>query len=418
MTGQNGILNQADKAKEETAKETAREKVAVEVLGSYRNDGNLDYGLLEDNLNNIEGIQGVPSPITKLPLTVTVDGYNVTIADTGDVTVGDENDNPPQTDITLDEAKDESMLDNPNNTTITIGEDTVTIPGGFKVTEDSGNTVDEGIVIEDRDNNQFVWIPVKEINDMVQCSTAGGECTIVLEGETISCTTHSNTNLVGKLYATTTGNKFTADTPNTTYDPDSGLREPAIVSNYDNLQEYLDIINRIIGTNYKSESNTLLTDMQNDFYNMAKSVEKYKGFYVGRYEVSKSNSNTAQSKANSIALTADDDISASMNGNTWYGLYAYGKTYTNSADSVVSSMIWGSQYDAMMRWMEENGDNVTSTNDDIKSTNNTTTGYEGDKDIIRKVYDLYGGKYEWTLEADSHVYRVYRGRLLREEQFT
>ena len=40
-------------------------------------------------------------------------------------------------------------------------ENTIYIPGGFKLAEDSGVTVEEGIVIEDSANgNQFVWIPV------------------------------------------------------------------------------------------------------------------------------------------------------------------------------------------------------------------------------------------------------------------
>ena len=69
----------------------------------------------------------------------------------------------------------------------------------------------------------------------------------------------------------------------------------------------------------------------------------------------------AKSKRYSIALTADEE-----SANTWYGLYAYGKTYKNSANSVKSSMMWGSQYDAMMRWMEQEGENVTVPNDSIK----------------------------------------------------
>ena len=162
LTGQNGILNQANKAKNDTGREAAKEKVAVEVLGSYGNDGNLDYGLLEDNLNNIKGIQGVPSPITdaSFPLTVTVDGYEVTIEKSGNVTVGDKNNNPPQTETTLDEAKDESMLTKDTDTDVKVADGTVTIPAKFQVAEDSGNTIDEGIVIEDKDSNQFVWVPV------------------------------------------------------------------------------------------------------------------------------------------------------------------------------------------------------------------------------------------------------------------
>ncbi|MGN1297902.1 MAG: leucine-rich repeat protein [Clostridia bacterium] len=87
LTGDNGILNQANKAKTETTKASAKEQVEVEVLGSYGADGNLDNGLLKTNLNNIKGITGVPDLITDsdYPLTVNVDGYDIVIKKDGTV---------------------------------------------------------------------------------------------------------------------------------------------------------------------------------------------------------------------------------------------------------------------------------------------------------------------------------------------
>lgn len=38
----------------------------------------------------------------------------------------------------------------------------VWIPKGFKVPEDSGTKVEDGVVIEDYEGNQFVWIPTGE----------------------------------------------------------------------------------------------------------------------------------------------------------------------------------------------------------------------------------------------------------------
>ena len=51
-----------------------------------------------------------------------------------------------------------------NNTEVTAVDGTVTLPAGFKVAEDSGTTIDEGIVIEDSKQNQFVWVPVSQKN--------------------------------------------------------------------------------------------------------------------------------------------------------------------------------------------------------------------------------------------------------------
>ena len=290
-------------------------------------------------------------------------------------------------------------------------EDTATIPAGFAVSQVEGeNTIDDGLVIIDKNGNEFVWIPVSDINEMAQCSTAGGNCNLILQNDQLICETHNNIQIVGKLYATIAGENF-IENPNATYVENSGFREADVVSDYDGKKEYLNIITEIlIGEENKSKYASITAfkeTMQEDYSLMAKSVAEYKGFYIGRYEMSKSESNIVQSKANSISLSARSD-----SANTWYGLYAYGKTYINNTNSVESSMIWGSQYDAMMNWMKKNGENVTAINDDIKNTDEIYTGPEGDRDVIKHIYDLYGGKLEWTLEAESTYGRVYRGRFL------
>lgn len=75
-----------------------------------------------------------------------------------------------------------------NQSTITIGESTTNLQ----------ETV-----------NQYVWIPVKDINDMVMCKRNTGEsiCNLVYDEDanTLTCTTHFDTvtELVGRLYTTT-----------------------------------------------------------------------------------------------------------------------------------------------------------------------------------------------------------------------
>ena len=51
------------------------------------------------------------------------------------------------------------------NTKVTYSDGEVWIPEGFKVAEDSASTVQGGVVIEDKDLNQFVWVPVATIAD-------------------------------------------------------------------------------------------------------------------------------------------------------------------------------------------------------------------------------------------------------------
>ena len=409
LTGENGILTRANDAK--TQNQAGEEKEAIGlayngVMAENKGEG-ITAGQLQDELRS--------------------NGYtNATAVDNGDgtitVTFGeasnrrvytidangniydqtDEDVTPPTGEITLDSAKNESMVNETENTTVRVTDGTFTLPGGFKVAEDSGETVEEGIVIVDGSGNEFVWVPA-EVNEMAQCSTAGGSCNLQLEGNQVVCKTHgNNTNIVGKLYATSLGNNFTADTPNTTYTENSGLREPDIVSDYDS--DYLNIIKGILTkqTNKYADIDTFKDTMQEDYNAMIKSVEQYGGFYVSRYEMSKSSNNTAASVGNVTPLVNDSS-------NMWYGLYAYGKTYTNSANSVESSMIWGSQYDAMMRWMQSGEHGVDVTKDIGNNRNTSTTTKASSTDVIKNVYDLYGCHFEWTLEADDTNHRVSRG---------
>ena len=92
--GDNGILNQATRASDEMAQSSAEEKVNVEVLGSHETDGTINIDLLNENLQNIEGLTHngesiVDNPIDILPATVVVDGYNVIIREDGSVVVSE-----------------------------------------------------------------------------------------------------------------------------------------------------------------------------------------------------------------------------------------------------------------------------------------------------------------------------------------
>ena len=51
------------------------------------------------------------------------------------------------------------------NTEVTYPDGKVWIPEGFKVAGDSASTVQGGVVIEDKDGNQFVWVPVATLAD-------------------------------------------------------------------------------------------------------------------------------------------------------------------------------------------------------------------------------------------------------------
>ena len=284
-----------------------------------------------------------------------------------------------------------------------------TIPEGFSVDEKE-NIISKGLVVHGPDTvnddkgSEFVWVPVPDINSMSQCSTAGGNCNLQLQDGVLKCKTHNSTDIVGKLYATELGESF--GTVNIKYSADSGLREPAIVEYYDNNDSY-----NTVGLK--------LSNMQEDYKNMATSVAKYGGFYVGRYETSLSNTTessagtgvTAQSKQGVIPTSGENSATSS-----WYGLYSKQKEYTGKNGSVESSMIWGSQYDRILNWVKEGKNEEEKSKITNTSLGNnsggivTTTGNSKySNDSINNIRDLGGNLIEWTLEAYGTDSRVRRG---------
>ena len=91
LTGDNGILNQAGKAKDKTTEAESIERVQVEVAGSYGIDGTIDKEQLNKNLGNIAGLKigesnfGGENIVKELPATVTLNGYDIGIDANGGV---------------------------------------------------------------------------------------------------------------------------------------------------------------------------------------------------------------------------------------------------------------------------------------------------------------------------------------------
>lgn len=84
LTGENGILTKATKAKEDTQKEATREKVQMAVLASYNQNGDVDITILKKELEKIGGT--VTDTNEEFP--VTVDDYTFIIDEKGKVTEG------------------------------------------------------------------------------------------------------------------------------------------------------------------------------------------------------------------------------------------------------------------------------------------------------------------------------------------
>jgi type II secretory pathway pseudopilin PulG len=66
--------------------------------------------------------------------------------------------------IKVADSKGGDIISSTDNTAIKDDNgNTVTIPAGFKIASDSATKQEDGVVIEDKDGNQYVWIPVSDI---------------------------------------------------------------------------------------------------------------------------------------------------------------------------------------------------------------------------------------------------------------
>ena len=275
----------------------------------------------------------------------------------------------------------------------------IPIPQGYnyiKGDKIGGAVITDAASGEEKVGNEFVWVPVDEISKMASTDIGGTDA-------------NGNTNYRGVLY-----NWYTDVTGNTAWNwsaDSTSYREPAnLSSSYDSTSK---------------NSSWTSTLYQEEYNKMVKSVSEYGGFYIGRYEMSiNATSKNAESKYGATSANASD-----TDTNQWYGLYNRAKTYApeknsdnteNASQKVVSSMIWGSQYDAMLKWMKGNKINVTSsspTDLSIGTTSKNTTRVTGganngqtvSKDKLSNIYDLLGNSLEWTQEANNTSYRVIRG---------
>ena len=259
-------------------------------------------------------------------------------------------------------------------------------------------TVDTGVVVEIK-GSEFVWVPV---DDVVLDTSREDELPKNAEEGTSSGKTYTpmavkvGNDYKGILYNFLGKNGYLYYPSSANYQGGSSqYREPDVVSYDGGSQDTVD--GKITTGKLTSEYNAMIG-----------SVLKYKGFYVARYEAGLDENNNIVFKNASVAennVTTTD--ASNTETNTWYGLYKKIKTFTTNSDKVVSSMIWGNQYDAIMNWMVKNG-NTVEKEDNSKRNTGIVTGQE-DKDVVNNIYDLYGCHREWTLEASITDYRALRG---------
>ena len=268
----------------------------------------------------------------------------------------------------------------------------VVIPEGYYYV---GGTKAKGIVISDnvadkeldkgkenvrRDlaGNQWVWVPVETPSSLYTTATEG----VALSGDTgVKTTKYTNSEIISGI---------TRGLPGST-----DYREPDLVLGGDGTS--YDYANYATA-GFSSLANMAET-MKSDYEEMIASLEKYKGFYIGRYELTANGEKTG-------ATQTDID---------WYTLY---KNCTTLAvgSKVKTRMIWGLQWDATCNWLASSGFSITDSSTWGNYDNNTATGHGSPQNTgfseiwkANNIYDFAGNCWEWTQEADNTGLRAYRG---------
>ena len=287
----------------------------------------------------------------------------------------------------------------------------VPVPNGYVASTIAGEkSVSTGFVIKKGDNgaatsgvNEFVWVPVSDesFNEMFETSTTGP---IYLSGQ--SGDTGVKTEYYSKLRGTTFSKPGIS----------KGYREPDLVVDCD-IDYYA------VQAGYTNLA-TMAQGFVDDYKNMRESIQKYNGFYIGRYELTGSADNpTVQSGP---VLTAES-------AGKWYGLYKACRKVAKQGETVTSTMIWGCQWDETMNWLKNtkfknntaavdsnssSWGNYSNSSDNaaLKDANGKNaygspqiTGYSKEYWSANNVCDLAGNYYDWTQEAWYDKTRIVRG---------
>ena len=265
----------------------------------------------------------------------------------------------------------------------------ITVPAGFKIASDSGDTVQQGVVIEDVNastdsavrGSQFVWIPVgKFIKDN------GEESNEIILGRYTFDETYGTPNLQQAAYTDENQEEYKeSQIILSYYDEYSGAHRDGIAS------KGLDGLNATA----------------NDLGAWIDSVKTNGGYYIGRYEASfASGSSIENYKAVTKVSEKYSTSSMSYNPGTLWNritqLDASKVAINTYEDSLVvkSDLMNSYAWDTAIVYIQECG-NINYANQNSKNSSLTNTG--ANKDEVCKINDMASNMMEWTTEYCSYT---------------
>ena len=260
-----------------------------------------------------------------------------------------------------------------------------TVNTGFVIYEGEGEVNDENAWDESCTRNQFVWVPVYDTSRV--CEEIGN---------------------TGKKKAKLW--EFTS----------TGIKQLSNNNSDKKLEPGMTTFQNFNMQGYTRES--LYKELEIGFQQDMESIEKYGGFYIGRYETGN------VSKAEPVVQRMNTNIS----NQTWYKMYPKLKNISTNKNVIVK-MIWGCLWDETIQWLI--GTNSITEHDTYSGGDNKGNSYysyfeyinisgeivvkkrntdvkipTGSAEISRvnNIYDMIGNVCDWTLES-SNTTRNLRG---------
>ena len=373
LTGPNGILTQAQNAKNATEQASAKEKLELAVIAatSESKRGTLDADKLVTEITNNYGGTATKTG-NGFPVNATIDGKSFTIDGDGNVASKDGGNN--QTGGTLGTVTG-------NETTNTTVQDSlgnqVVIPAGFEVVNPNANVTD-GIIIRDKTHtntagSEFVWIPVGYIKTADK----------------------GTVNIELKRYVFNDDGTVNADLTKT--EPADQLKTSSSSSYY-----YTE------GLKDSTTTNTHAKDIET----FKTKAENSHGYYIGRYEARDKDATAARtsssSTTNQLVCTADDYVynyvTQLQAATLSRGMY----TGTPFESDLMNSYAWDTAtlflqtFDNRTIENKEVYSGQISLNTDLASQGTNKLTDTSKQDIICNVWDMASNCYEWTTETYSY----------------
>ena len=314
--------------------------------------------------------------------------------------------NPPETIKTVEEVKGGSYFDKATTIKDSDG-NLIKVPEGFKIAEDSGINVTEGIVIEDNDiidgignnrGNQYVWIPV-------------GNGIKKSDGTSVDITLGRYTFANGTSDKDSNGTVLTKGTPILKQNAENYADEVLINSRYKELATSR--------TGVASGGANGLNTTALNLKGFVDSVKANGGYYIARYEASYGTDGKANSKVSNSFINTNG-TAPTTEGTLWNNITQIDAATAsrNLYEAVTSDLMNSYAWDTAIVYIQNFSGDTDYSYQTTKNTSLSNTGTNGDE--VCKINDMSSNTLECTTEYSIYISGsnavpcINRGRILRK----